>query len=162
MSQSPARAHASTVSVEIEWDAEGRRRLVMIEPIESGGEILPLEGTVRRTPTRYSIQIGEDEHLDGMGLIDATNHHCDPSAFVDFSDRDRIVLRALRDLSVSDEVSIHYCATEYDMESPFDCDCGADACIGRVRGYRYLSAKAARALESLLRPVVRAGAPPPS
>ena len=154
----PPDAGRSTTSadpVRVEQDENGHRRLVTTEPIASGDEIFSLDGVVRTSPTRYSIQVGPDEHLDGMGPVDATNHQCDPSAFIDFSDPRRIVLRALRSLSVGAEVSIHYCATEYDMSSPFDCYCGADACLGRIRGYRYVSDDVARDLEPWLSPALR-------
>lgn len=156
MASQAGRSTASAAAVQVEREEDGHRRLVVMEPIASGEEILALGGVVRATPTRYSIQIGPDRHLDGMGPVDATNHHCDPSAFIDFSDPGRIVLRALCDLSAGDEVSIHYCATEYDMASPFDCHCGAEACLGRVRGYRYVSDDVARDLEPWLSPALRA------
>ena len=154
----PPDAGRSTTSadpVRVEQDENGHRRLVTTEPIASGDEIFSLDGVVRTSPTRHSIQVGPDEHLDDMGPVDATNHQCDPSAFIDFSDPRRIVLRALRSLSVGAEVSIHYCATEYDMSSPFDCYCGADACLGRIRGYRYVSDDVARDLEPWLSPALR-------
>lgn len=155
MASEAVRSTTSAEPVRIERDETGHRRLVTTRPFTAGEEILALDGVVRSTPTRYSIQIGLDRHLDGMGPVDATNHHCDPGAFIDFSDPGRIVLRTLRDLSVGDEVSIHYCATEYDMASPFDCHCGAEFCLGRVRGYRYVADDVARSLEPRLSPELR-------
>ena len=156
MASQAGRQTVSADAVRVERDQSGHRRLVTTEPIASGEVIFLLDGVVRAKPTRYSIQIGADAHLDDMGPVDATNHRCDPSAFIDFSDPERIVLRALRDLSVGDEVSIHYCATEYDMESPFDCHCGADACLGRIRGYRHVSDAVARSLAPWLSPALHA------
>lgn len=111
-----------------------------------------LTGTVRPTPSRLSIQIGPDEHLDDMGPIDATNHSCEPSAFIDFAEAPDVVLRALRELAPGDEISIHYGATEYAMASPFPCECGAHTCVGIVRGYRHLDASQREAIRPLLRP----------
>lgn len=156
MASEAVRSTSSAEPVRIERDETGHRRLVTTRPFTTGEEILALDGVVRSTPTRYSIQVGPDRHLDDMGPVDATNHRCDPSAFIDFSDPGRIVLRALRDLSRGDEVTIHYCATEYDMASPFDCHCGADACLGRVRGYRYVADAVTRYLEGWLSPALRA------
>ncbi len=155
MASEAGRQTVGADAVRIDRDDSGHRRLMTTEPIASGEEILALGGVVRATPTRYSIQIGPDRHLDDMGPVDATNHHCDPSAFIDFSEPERIVLRALCDLAEGDEVSIHYCATEYDMASPFDCHCGAESCLGRVRGYRYVSDEVARDLEPWLSPALR-------
>lgn len=154
MASEAVRSTTSAEPVRIERDENGHRRLVTTRPIASGDEILALDGVERAIPTRYSIQIGPDRHLDDMGPVDATNHRCDPSAFIDFSDPGRIALRALRALSVGDEVTIHYCATEYDMASPFDCHCGADTCLGRVRGYRHVSEDVARSLAPWLSPAL--------
>lgn len=154
MASETGRQTASADVVRVDRDDSGHRRLMTTEPVASGDEILALGGVLRATPTRYSIQVAPDAHLDDMGPADATNHCCDPSAFIDFSDPERIVLRALRDLSAGDEVSIHYCATEYDMASPFDCHCGADACLGLVRGYRHVSDDVAGDLEPWLSPAL--------
>ena len=91
-----------------------------------------------------------------MGPIDATNHSCEPSACIDFTNAPRVALQALRDLSPGDEVSIHYCATEYDMASPFTCACDADDCVGFIRGYRHLDVRLQEALRPLLSPALRA------
>lgn len=149
------RSATSADTVSVERDDDGHRRLVTAERIGAGDEILEVEGVRRATPTRYSIQVGPDAHLDEMGPVNATNHSCDPSAFIDFTDAERIVLRALRDLSAGDEVSIHYCATEWDMAAPFDCRCGAAGCLERVRGYRHLSDDEARRVEAWLSPALR-------
>lgn len=143
-------------SVEVGLNEDGQRRLITRHPIEAGSEIVQVAGTVRRTPSRFSIQVGPRKHLDEMGPVNATNHSCDPSAFVDFSHPERLVLRALRDIGAGQEVTIHYCATEYEMAEPFACDCGAVSCVGLVRGYRHLPAGMAAELELRLSPAVRA------
>lgn len=150
-----ARRTTTSDPVELRTDADGHRRLVATAHIATGVEILPLTGTVRPAPTRFSIQIGPDEHLDDMGPIDATNHSCEPSACIDFSRAPDLVLRALRDLAPGDEVSIHYGATEYDMASPFACGCGAETCVGTIRGYRHLDPAQRVAVRPLLRPTLR-------
>lgn len=145
---------AASAPVEVLTEPLGHRRLVASQPISAGEEILPLDGTVRPAPTRFSLQIGPDAHLDDMGPVDATNHSCEPSAFIDFAGAPDLVLRALRDLAPGDEVTIHYGATEYDMAAPFPCACGAPACVGMVRGYRHLDANQREAIRPLLRPTL--------
>lgn len=154
----PTRSDApvSASCVEAQSDGNGHRRLIATDAIAAGGEIVRIDGTVRSAPSRFSIQIGSGTHLDEMGPVDATNHSCDPNAFVDFSQSDRLVLRALRDIGAGDEITIHYCATEYDMAEPFPCDCGAASCVGLVRGYRHLPAGTAAELELRLSPAIRA------
>ncbi|MGD8495896.1 MAG: SET domain-containing methyltransferase [Gemmatimonadales bacterium] len=143
-------------SVESRSNGDGHRRLIATHPIAAGGEIVQIRGTVRTSPSRFSIQVGPRRHLDEMGPVNATNHSCAPNAFVDFSHPERLVLRALRDIDAGDEITIHYCATEYDMAEPFECGCGAASCVGMVRGYRHLPAGAAAELELRLSPAIRA------
>ena len=141
--------------LEIRLDADGRRRVIAIASVASGEIIIPVIGELRPTPSRYSIQIGEDAHLDDLGIVESTNHSCEPSAFIDFTDPERLSLRAVRDLPVGAEVTIHYCATEENMTSPFQCDCGAAACYGRVRGYQFLSSSRRERLDGWLSSYLR-------
>lgn len=141
--------------VEIRLDVEGRRRLIAIAFVAGGEIIIPVIGELCPTPSRHSIQIGEDAHLDDMGFVESTNHSCEPSAFIDFTDPERLSLRAVRDLPVGAEVTIHYCATEENMAAPFRCDCSTTACYGRVRGYQFLSSSQRERLDGWLSPFLR-------
>ena len=141
--------------VEVRLDDAGRRRLFLTTAVRDGDIIVPLRGRVRTEPSRYSIQLSERGHLDDLGAIEATNHSCDPSARVDFSNPARPALRAARDLQSGSEVTIDYCATEADMTVPFTCDCGAGGCYGDVRGFTYLDARRREALLPFASPFIR-------
>ena len=45
----------------------------------------------------------------------------------------------MRDIAEGEVVTFHYCTTEYDMASPFDCQCGSARCMGVIRGARHLT-----------------------
>ncbi len=121
-------------------------RAVATEPIGVGDVITTFEGVVVKKPSRYSIQLGESDHLSVPGdpelpeLLDKypwcfLNHHCDPNAVV----RGRSLV-ALRPIERMDEVTFNYNTTESDMASPFPCGCGAERCNGSViRGFKHLS-----------------------
>lgn len=141
--------------VEVRLDDTGRRRLFLTTAVRVRDTIMPLGGRVRSSPSRYSIQLSAREHLDDLGAIEATNHSCDPSARVDFSDPARPALRATRDLRPGSEVTIDYCATEADMTVPFTCDCGAHGCYGVVRGFTHLDARRREALLPFASPFIR-------
>jgi hypothetical protein len=124
--------------VELLADADGHRRLFTTGLVKAGEVVIRLDGAVYPQPSRYSIQVGAHAHLDDLGVVEATNHSCEPTAFVDFSAGEPTHLRAIRDLPIGTEVTINYCATEEEMTSPFRCNCGSARCYGVVGGYRLL------------------------
>lgn len=139
---------------------EGQYRAVAARLIASGERILHAVGAAVKTPSRFSLQIGLDEHLDvpaGAGVEQQMelypwrflNHSCSPNAT--FRGRDLI---ALRPIAPREDITFDYHTTEYDMDAPFDCRCGASDCIGRIRGYRHLSPAARAARRSFVAPHV--------
>jgi hypothetical protein len=62
------------------------------------------------------------------------NHACSPSAHFRGMD-----LHASRDLVPGDRVTIDYTLHEDEMDTPFTCKCGAEACLLEVRGWRFLT-----------------------
>lgn len=121
------------------------RRLVTTQAIPEGTVLFRVEGYETKVPTKYSVQIGKDLHLDQRGARDATdrvrrfywrymNHSCDPSTRI----LDRQVI-AVRDIAPLDGVTFDYNTTEYDMAEPFQCRCGTANCVGLVRGARHLT-----------------------
>lgn len=44
-----------------------------------------------------------------------------------------------RELKVGDALTFFYPSTEWDMARGFECACGADECLGEIRGARWLS-----------------------
>jgi len=125
---------------------QSERRLIAVQSITAGTILFRIEGFESRTPSKYSVQIGRDRHLDQRGARDATdrvrrfywrymNHGCEPTTRI----VDREVV-ALRDIAPLEAVSFDYNTTEYDMAEPFQCRCGAPSCVGLVRGARHLTA----------------------
>ncbi len=135
------------------------RRLIALRPIAAGSMLFRIEGRETPVPTKYSVQVGWEMHLDQGDARDASdrvarrfwrymNHACDPSTAI----RERAVL-ALRDIAVGEDVTFDYNTTEWDMAEPFACRCGGPGCVGTVRGARHLTAaqRAARSLPAYLR-----------
>lgn len=125
--------------------ADSQYRLVANRPTAAGERLFTIEGETVRTPTRYTVQIGRTTHVDVPGEYDFEavldrfywrfmNHGCDPTVAV----RGRDVI-GLKPIDFGHEITFNYNTTEYDMTEPFDCECGSVRCIGRVRGFRYLS-----------------------
>lgn len=113
-----------------------------------GEHVFRLTGDVHRRPSKYSIQIDVDRHVEpreggnGAPASSSTswrylNHSCDPNLEVEF-DATRLVAR--RDVAAGEELSFNYLTTEWDMAAPFECRCGAAGCFGYVGGFKHLPA----------------------
>jgi hypothetical protein len=124
---------------------QSERRLVTTTAIAEGTVLFRIEGHETRTPTKYSLQVGKDLHLDQRGARDANdrvrrfywrymNHACAPTTRI----LDREVIAA-RDIAALEGVTFDYNTTEYDMAEPFRCHCGSAHCVGTVRGAKHLT-----------------------
>jgi len=105
----------------------------------AGDVIAPLTGSVTDRPDRYSIQVGADEHVEPGTPMKYLDHACDPSTYID---TDAKTCVALRDIAPGEALTMGYPATEWQMDAPFECRCGAKGCLGRVTGAAELSGSA--------------------
>ena len=126
-------------------DQPGHRRLVAFRDVAKGTRLFRLTGRERKSPTKYSVQVSATVHLDPDCTRDELelvrryfwrylDHACEPTTRI--MDRDVI---AVRDIAEGEGVTFHYCTTEYDMATPFDCQCGSARCMGVIRGARHLT-----------------------
>jgi hypothetical protein len=131
-------------------DTGAERHLVATSDFAQGDVVMELRGVIGATPDRYSVQIGAEAHLSPpIGLADHElvaqypwiylNHSCAPNCRLD--ERRLTATRAIR---AGEDVTFDYTTTEFEMASPFDCQCGTAACLGTIRGAKHL-APAARA-----------------
>ena len=142
--------------------SDGEYRLVTNEAVPAGTLLFTLEGELTATPTRYTVQLDADRHVDmpaGSPLEEVLdryywrfmNHACEPTAVI----RDRSVL-SLRPIPAWSQITFHYASTEYDMAEPFACECGSGRCDGVVQGFRHLARERREELRSLLSPYLLA------
>ena len=118
--------------------------------ITSGSAILKFTGSIIDCPNRYSIQIGRNLHLGKSGdFDDFINHSCRPNSFIRFPE---LTLEALYDIGPGEELTINYCASELEMQEPFECGCGMANCYKIVKGFAYLSDPEKKALKGILSP----------
>lgn len=87
-------------------------------------------------PTYQTIQVGPESHIEDLGVAAYLNHSCHPNTLVDTSDLSVI---AARDIAAGEALSFFYPSTEWDMDRPFVCLCGAPECVRIVTGAKYLS-----------------------
>ncbi|KAJ5223901.1 hypothetical protein N7468_008443 [Penicillium chermesinum] len=80
-----------------------------------------------------SVQTGADTHIELNSDLVFCNHSCAPSLVFDMS---RMEVRVIdeRPLKAGDALTFFYPSTEWDMDQPFHCTCGAEECRGWISG----------------------------
>lgn len=130
--------HGSSPGVEVIRTA-GAASLHAVRPFAPGEIVAPLEGHSVSQPTRFTIQVGTDAHLDPISECTSpwgyTNHSCDANLAIDVSRR---LIVARRPIAVGEELCFDYHTTEWDMSEPFICRCASQQCVGLVRGFAHL------------------------
>lgn len=85
-------------------------------------------------PTQFTVQVAADRHIE-VRELSSMNHSCEPSVVLDTR---RLLVIAARPLAPGDELTFFYPSTEWEMNTPFICLCGAQGCIHVVAGARFL------------------------
>jgi hypothetical protein len=115
---------------------ENKFRSLITKQAYAKGEIIceiPTEKLFDKA-NRYTVQISQDKHTE-VGKLSALNHSCDPNVILD---TERLIMVARRDIEKGEELSFFYPSTEWEMDAPFICLCGAPNCIHVVAGARFL------------------------
>ena len=115
---------------------ENKFRSLITKRAYAKGELIceiPTEKVVNKA-NRFTVQIGRDKHTN-VGKLAALNHSCDPNVILD---TEHLLMYAACDIAKGEELSFFYPATEWEMDAPFICLCGASNCIHVVAGARFL------------------------
>ena len=98
-------------------DIVGQSGVFASQPFKKDSIILSLTGELKDQPTRTSIKIGDNKHVeDSVGIF--INHNCNPSCRVE---KHRVV--AEKDIAVGEEITFDYSKNEDDLFNPFVCSC---------------------------------------
>jgi hypothetical protein len=112
-------------------------RLITNEPFRRGQVIYHISGhRVTEAPTYQTIQVGRSTHIEELGVIAYLNHSCQPNTLIAVA---RLDVLAARDITAGEELNFFYPSTEWEMDRPFICLCGAPQCVRLVAGAKYLS-----------------------
>ena len=125
------------------------RSLLAVSDIPKDSVIIKLDGHLLGAPTRTSIQVNSYQHLEVDFDNGFLNHSCDPNAYIDYED---LTLRALEDIKEGEEVTFCYLATEYQLATPFACNCQKPGCFGLIKGFSYLNPYEKERIAHLLAP----------
>ena len=112
-------------------------RLITDQAFRRGDLIYRIEGhRLTEQPTYQTIQVGHNQHIEELGVIAYLNHSCQPNTYIDVT---RMEVIAVRDIAAGEELNFFYPSTEWEMDRPFICLCGAPQCVRLVAGAKYLS-----------------------
>jgi len=146
---------ASINSVKQQWQNEAAQLArYATTNIAKDEIIIDLTMLLERTDARsaQSLQLGDGRYYRSSEGPFGLNHSCSPNGYIRFED---LTYRALRNISEGEELTFHYCQTEYEMTSPFDCLCGSPDCLGRVSGFKYLNESQVEAILPYVSPVLK-------
>ncbi len=140
----------------------GYAGVVAVRDYRPGEQLLSLEGHIIERPSRYSIQVAVDRHLEpneaaGGDSAEPSpwkflNHSCEPNLEIDLDSR-RFVAR--RSIAAAEELTFNYLTTEWDMATPFECHCGSAGCFGTIAGFKHLSEQERERLLDAAAPHIR-------
>ena len=132
-------------NIEMKLD-KGYKGLFARKDIIAGAVIFRLKGSISRRGNKYSVQLGEDKHIDFPPVrkpnddLDYAwqyvNHSCEPNGYVNAAEYS---FCALRNIRKGEEITFNYLRTEHEMASPFRCGCGSAKCFGFIRGNKFLT-----------------------
>jgi len=88
--------------------------------------------TTQAYPTYLTIQKGANVHITfEPSYLELINHSCDPNVFFDTDAMEMICIRSIKP---DDEICFFYPSTEWQMDRPFECNCGSDKCLKVIEG----------------------------
>lgn len=104
------------------------------------GDLVLVGKSVYKTNIRdhKTLQINDVEHSRLDTPFENTNHSCNPNSGVKENEFDGYNLIALNDIKKGEQVTMDYCATEWESTLGL-CFCGAIECRKNIKGAKYLS-----------------------
>ena len=163
----PSQCRMYSSKLEIIEVTDGFLSCQAVEDVKSGSFLTDLWGPVLDLPTAYTVQVEKNKHVWPQGVMVRFNHSCQPNAKFIYKSRkipypsldvDHEVfwyVVATRDIKKGEDVTFDYNTTEYDMAEPFKCNCAAEKCLGKIKGFKYLSLEQQKERASDLSPVVK-------
>jgi hypothetical protein len=124
-----------------------------VEPVRAGTTMLEISGTTTGIRSAWSFQIDFDRHIESASTARYMNHSCDPTCVLRTTAGETLLVVALKDLDVYDEVTIDYATFEYERPAgPISCACGSTRCRGVLAGYTELAPGEQRSLATHVLP----------
>ncbi|SCZ87796.1 BZ3500_MvSof-1268-A1-R1_Chr2-3g05264 [Microbotryum saponariae] len=124
--------------------------LSTVRAFTKGETICAIENTLPGTKAYSSVQVLPDPPIPGQDL-DAlrhielnsdllfVNHSCEPNVAFNINKSGDWKVVALKDLKQGEIMTFAYFSTEWDMDQPFHCLCGASQCLGIITGAKEIA-----------------------
>ena len=137
-----------------------------IEDITAGSFLTDLWGAVLDSPNSHTVHVEKNKHVTPEGVMKYVNHSCDSNArfifekrnvpYPSLADSHEVFwhMVATRDIKKGQGITYDYNLTEYDMAEHFKCNCGAEKCLGKIKGFKYLSPEQQKVRAGDLAPIV--------
>jgi len=144
--------------IEIKQIAGKGKGLIVNRSFEQGHSVLEMGSKIALRPhvkaSLNSIQIDDDTYIDvdEQQTWQYINHSCLPNTRLDL---DTLSFITLKDIFAGEEITYHYCTTEFDLAAKheeFNCKCGSFNCLKVIKGFKHLSKTQKEELSSLLIP----------
>ncbi|KAJ6011737.1 hypothetical protein N7499_013289 [Penicillium canescens] len=137
----PPPTHPDRLRVDRSTKAFGSGAYSLID-LPAGAVFAKITTATPGTKAYTSVQTGPDTHIELNSDLVYCNHSCAPSLNFDMG---RMEVRVVDDrpLKVGDALTFFYPSTEWDMDQPFQCTCGAGdgVCRGWISGAKTMSPK---------------------
>lgn len=103
--------------------------------LPAGTLFTPITAATEAPVKRWStVQVSKEKHIELNSALVYMNHSCNPSLEID-TDMMEVRVSKKKDLKVGDELDFFYPSTEFEMDKPFECLCGAKGtCLGTIAG----------------------------
>lgn len=112
--------------------------LVANRSYEAGEVIARFDDAPFAEQSYLTVQVGPGQHVQ-LDVLSHLNHSCRPNTVIDTAAR---TVTASRDVEAGEILNFFYPSTEWEMDRPFVCQCGAPDCVKVVAGARHLAPEA--------------------
>lgn len=134
----PRGTHPDLLLVEL-GTGDFASRAVSLKSFGAGQVFSKITGTTNTSERTFAtVQTGKNSDIDLNTDLVFCNHSCDPSVVFDMH---RMEVRVVDDrpLEKHSDLTFFYPSSEWDMQQPFQCNCGSPKCVGQIKGAKYLS-----------------------
>jgi hypothetical protein len=134
----PSPTHPGLIQVHRSSKPFGSGAFALVD-LPAGAVFTRITGATTVPAQRYTtVQISRAEHIELNSDLVFCNHSCSPSVVFDMH-KSEIRVVDDRPLKKGDALTFFYPSTEWEMDQPFDCTCGAARCKGRIDGAREMA-----------------------
>ena len=106
---------------------------------KKGETVIPFKADIvpHSKASAEAVTVDDKVSIDTYWLVPEAliNHSCCPNTKIDVISFRYVAIKNIRK---NEEITYNYNTTEYE-DSGFKCECGSKKCIGRIRGFKYLT-----------------------